>query len=300
MNQRKIEKQSLLVSATVNALTGLAGLAVYIITDLNALLLDSVFSLIAFLSSLIGYFISKYSHRQTSSFPQGLFFLEPLYALIKSIAIFVLLFITLMETSATAYAYFVNNYGHPIEAGPVLPYTIITGAMCFLLAFYNSKKNKQINNMSTIITSETKGNFVDGAISLGIGAAVLILYFVDVNGTFGFLHYTGDFFITLLLVIISIKEPFLVLISSFKELTNATTSDQEIKQSILSILQPTLNHHDDDLDIMIFKQGMQITVKIYILTIDDSDFVERLAQSKANLLNQLRQKYEHITVEYAF
>ena len=52
MNRKYIERQSLLVSVFVNFLIGMAGLLVYIVTNLNALLLDGVFSLIAFVSSL--------------------------------------------------------------------------------------------------------------------------------------------------------------------------------------------------------------------------------------------------------
>lgn len=59
MNRKYIERQSLLVSIFVNFIIGMAGLLVYIVTNLNALLLDGVFSLIAFVSSLAALYISK-------------------------------------------------------------------------------------------------------------------------------------------------------------------------------------------------------------------------------------------------
>ena len=65
MNHKKIERKSLIVSSIVNGLSGTAGLAVYIMTGLNALLLDGVFSLIAFVSSMVAFYISKNSHRKT-------------------------------------------------------------------------------------------------------------------------------------------------------------------------------------------------------------------------------------------
>ena len=57
MNRKYIERQSLLVSVFVNFIIGMAGLLVYIVTNLNALLLDGVFSLIAFVSSLAALYI---------------------------------------------------------------------------------------------------------------------------------------------------------------------------------------------------------------------------------------------------
>ncbi|CAM2931266.1 Co/Zn/Cd cation transporter [Streptococcus acidominimus] len=84
MNQKRVERQSLIVSSIGNFIIGLAGLVVYIITDLNALLLDGVFSLIAFVSTLSAVFISKNSHRKTETFPNGMYFLEPLYGILSS------------------------------------------------------------------------------------------------------------------------------------------------------------------------------------------------------------------------
>ncbi len=59
MDHKIIERKSLTVSSVMNGLSGLAGIAVYIMTDLNALLLDGAFSLIAFISSLVAVYISK-------------------------------------------------------------------------------------------------------------------------------------------------------------------------------------------------------------------------------------------------
>ena len=47
-----------------------------------------------------------------------------------------------------------------------------------------------------------------------------------------FLHYSGDFFITIVLVLCSIKGPITVFTSFFKELSGATVSDIHIKEPI--------------------------------------------------------------------
>ena len=155
MNHKKIERKSLIVSSIVNGLSGTAGLAVYIMTGLNALLLDGVFSLIAFVSSMVAFYISKNSHRTTESFPNGMYFLEPLYGILKSIATLLLLVITLLETSASAYAYFVHQEGQAMVTGPVLPYTIAMVILCFGLGAYNSNQNRKINHMSTMLAAES-------------------------------------------------------------------------------------------------------------------------------------------------
>lgn len=300
MNQKTVEKQSLIVSVIVNFIIGLSGLFIYVITDLNALLLDGVFSLIGFISSVAALYISKNSHRKTANFPNGLYFLEPLYGILKSIATLMLLIITLLETSATAYAYFAHGEGHPMVTGPVLPYTIAMVILCFGLGLFNLRQNRKIQNMSTMIEAESRGNFIDGLISAGVGAAILLLNVIDIKGQLGFLHYTGDFFITVILIIFSIKEPLSILVHSFREFARSTVQNEAIKERVLGILEQHLQDHMDELDILIFKQGMHIKVKVQVLTVDDSDFIEQLAIKKAELLNQLRQEFHHLTLEFSF
>lgn len=300
MNKKNVERQALQVSVFVNFVIGMSGLLIYIVTGLNALLLDGVFSLIAFISSVAAHFISNNSHRKTDSFPNGMYFLEPLYGVLKSIAILMLLIITLLETSASAYTYFVLDKGQVMVTGFVLPYTIAMVILCFGLGFYNSLQNRKINNLSTMLTAESRGNYIDGLISAGVGLAILALSMVNIDGPLGFLHYTGDFFITLVLVIFSLKEPLSVLSYSFKEFARSTVQSDDIHEKVLSIFHQVLNSQADNLDILIFKQGMHIKVKIYILTPDDTQLVEDLIQKKSLLLEQLSLEFEHCSLEFSF
>lgn len=300
INNKSIERKALAVSTIVNFITAIAGIIIYIITGLNALLLDSVFSAIGCASTLAGFYITKNSHRKTKNFPNSMYFLEPLFGILKSIATLMLLIIASLESATVAYAYFFKNQGSPITIGPAFPYAIITGTMCLLLAYYNHKKNKSINNLSTMLQAEIKANFVDGIISYGIGLTLLMLYFIAIDGKLGFLHYTGDFFITIMLVAISFKEPLMVLIHSFKEFAYSTVQDQEIKASIISVFKAELPNHLENLDITIYKQGMQINVRVFIIGIDNTDTIEELALEKANLLNHLRKEFEQISLEFTF
>lgn len=300
MNQKAIERQSLLVSTGMNAIIALSGLVVYVITDLNFLLLDSVFSVIAFLSCLAALLISKHSHRQTDRFPLGLTFLEPLYGLLKSIATLMLLIITLLETGAEAYAYFFHGEGYPMETGPVLPYTLTMVVLCLGLAAYNKRQNQKIGGLSTMIEAESRSNLVDGLISAGIAGAILFLYVIDLDGKLSFLHYTGDFFITAILVAVSIKEPWTTLTSSFGELVRSTTQDQAIRQQVLAVFDRNLPAHKEELDILIFKQGMHLFVKAHISSAESPEFIELLAEQKAELLRELRQEFDFIQLEFSF
>lgn len=135
----------------------------------------------------------KNSHRKTTTFPQGLYFLEPLYAIMKSLATLLLLLFAVLETSTTAFAYFVNGIGHTMTTGPVVPYTITMFLVCMGLYFYNRHMSARLNHMSIIIQAESKGNLVDGLISGAIGLAVILLHFIPISSPLGFYITQGTF-----------------------------------------------------------------------------------------------------------
>ena len=145
MNQKKIELKSLIVSSVVNFIMAVAGIVVFCITNLQALFLDGVFSLIAFISTIMAIVFSITSKKKNKSYPTGMFFLEPLYGIIKAILMFVLLATSLYESGATAFTYFNSGVGATIYFDPILPYTIIMVIMCFSLSYYNKKQNEKIN-----------------------------------------------------------------------------------------------------------------------------------------------------------
>ena len=297
MNQKAVEIQSFKVSTAVNCFMGIAGLVVYFMTGLNALLLDGVFSLIAFVSSLVGYFISQYSHKKTKSFPYGLYFLEPLYAVFKSIATLTLLLVTLVDTSKTALHYWLTGNGELMETGPVIPYTILMVIICFSLSYYNRRQNARIGNLSTMIAAESKGNFVDGVISAGVGIAIFMLYFVDVAGPLSFLHYTGDFFITVVLVLISYREPINALVYSFKELAQSQNQDESLQRQVQEIVADHLADPENDLTVMIFKQGMHLIIRLHLPNQHNQTLLDQLVASKDQVHTSLQENFERVRLE---
>lgn len=300
MAQKEIERKSLIVSSIVNCFITGAGVWVFTVTHIKALFIDCFFSLIGFISSMLAVVISKASKKRTKLYPDGIYFLEPLYAILKSLLTLTLLIISVVATSITAYEYFAHGTGSPMNIGPVLPYTTSMVILCFGLGFFNKAQNKKINNVSTILTAESKSNFIDGLQSFGVGVAIVFLYLIDVNGPLGFLHYTGDFFITVVLVLISLKQPIKVLITSFMELTNGTTNNSEIRNNINN----TVNAHLDNIvqrkQCDIFKVGMHIKVRISLLNEINQDTVQKLIEARQKIIDELRKTYDSLKIDFVF
>ncbi|MFT8812932.1 MAG: cation transporter, partial [Oenococcus sp.] len=232
MTAKKIEQKSLLAGIFVNFLMSCAGILVYRTTHIEALFVDAYFSVITFFSAIVSLVVSRLSSHRSKMFPGGFFVLEPLYSLFQSVLTVVLLSMSLMAVGLKAYAYFVHGEGSVLDVAPVVPYEMIMILLSWSLSYYYKKENHKIHNLSTMLFSETQGTFVDGTMSLGIGAAALILFFIRPNSSLGFLRYTGDFFITLLLVILTIKMPLQVIRSAFGEISGKLLLNPEIHRWI--------------------------------------------------------------------
>ena len=295
MNQKKIELKSLIVSSVVNFIMAVAGIVVFYITNLQALFLDGVFSLIAFISTIMAIVFSITSKKKNKSYPTGMFFLEPLYGIIKAILMFVLLATSLYESGVTAFTYFNTGVGETIYFDPILPYTIIMVIMCFSLSYYNKKQNEKINKASIMLTAESKSNFVDGVISGGVGILILLLSFININGKLGFLHYTGDFFITLILVAVSIKEPIKLFGTSLRELSGATVKDKEIKSKVRRIVSKEIREEDLDNKFEVYKIGMHIKV---VILLNDNIEKETLQRLKSDTIKEIKESFDSVSVEF--
>ena len=293
MTQKQIESKSLVVSCIIDLMMSGAGFGVFWITNIQALFLDGFFSLIAFCSCLAALTISKVSNKKTRNYPHGLYFLEPLYAIFKSLLTLFLLFFSVVGTANVAWKYFSHGIGNPLMIEPVMPYALIMVIMCFGLGFYNKNQNRKINNASTILTAETKGNFVDGILSMGVGLSAVLLKMIDINGNFGFLHYTGDFFITTFLVLFSLKEPITVLVTSFYELSGGVATNQELKGTISQFVEQNLCNVVSIQKCEIYKIGMHIKVYVYISDIIDH---KEMQVAKKNMLKDICSIYENTEI----
>ncbi len=296
MSQKTIERKALVISVSINLIMTAAGFWVHSITGIQALFLDFFFSFIAALSAIAAIVISKVSSKRTKHYPNGIYFLEPLYAIFKSLLTLSLLAISVFSTATSAYAYFTQGMGEPMNIAPVLPYSLAMVVLCFGLSLFNKRQNKKMNNVSTILTVESKSNFIDGILSLGVGVAVIPLHFISIDSSLGFLHYTGDFFITTVLVLFSIKEPVKVLISSFRELSGGTTSDNVATKNIRSVVQKHLPIETEEFKCNVCKIGMQFRIEIHLPSAKLD--IKLLESVKTQISNDLYSIYENVEVTF--
>ena len=296
MHQKEVERKALIVSIIINGIMAAAGIVIFALTRMKSMFLDGFFSLLATLSLIMAIIFSKTSKKKNASYPIGMFFLEPFYAIIKSLLMLGLLIFSLIESGRSALEYLNTGVGSTINPWLILPYTAVMVAMCFSLSIYNKKQNKKINNASIMLTAESKSNMIDGVISGGIGLLVFILIFIDVNGKLGFFHFTGDFFITLVLFATFIKEPIQLFFVSIREISGATVKDKEIKKLVRKIVAQELKDEDLDNKFEVYKVGMNI--KVVILLQPDFD-KEVMSRFKKETIKELKEHFDSVLIEFA-
>lgn len=300
MNQKKIERQALVVGIVVNIIMAIAGFVVFFVTGLKAMFLDAAFTVISVISGAVAAYLSKKTVVTSDRYPNGMFALEPIYAICKAVFTIGLLLFSFLDVLQVAIDYFVFHIGEPMEFGPVVIYQIAAVAVCLILVGYYRARNKAIGNASTMLRAEANGTWIDGMISLGIGIVAVLLYFLPMGTSLDFLHYTGDFFITTIIVALTIKEPFDVLRDAFVELVGGVHDDEEIDAFVEGHVRKLIPSSVEVQQIHVFKTGMNFDVDIIVNGTGDSVKVDDLVDARNAIQEALAPKLHIVNVDWVF
>lgn len=300
MQHKKIERKALTVGIVVNILMVLAGATVFFMTGLKAMFLDTTFTVISVVSGIVATFLSSRTVRTTDRFPNGMFALEPIYAICKAMFTLSLLVFSFLDVAQVAYDYFVFGVGERMTLGPVVVYQIVTVLACAGLFLYYRRENRRIGDASMMLRAESQSTLVDGMISFGIGVAAVVLLLLPYGTPLDFLHYTGDFFITTAIVILAIKEPVEVLRDAFVELVGGVHDDDEVNAFVEEAAQRHLPADTEYDRTLIFKTGMNFTVDVYLTGVGETLNVANLSACKNALESELRKRLHIVDVDFVF
>lgn len=300
MQHKQIERKALGVGIIINILMVVAGAIVFFMTGLKAMFLDTTFTVISVVSGLVATYLSSRTVRTTERFPNGMFALEPIYAICKAIFTLSLLVFSFLDVAQVAWDYFVLGVGERASFGPVVIYQILTVATCFGLLMYYRRQNARIGDSSMMLRAEAQSTLVDGMISFGIGLAAVVLVLLPAGGPLDFLHYTGDFFITTVIVILAVKEPVEVLRDAFVELVGGVHEDEDTNAFVEQAVQRHLPANTEYEKTMIFKTGMNYTVDVYLAGTGESIDVADLVECKRSLERELKHRLHIVDVDLVF
>ena len=223
--------------------------------------------------------------------------MEPLYSICKTLLIVTLLVWSVGKTGVAAYVWFTTGKGEMLNLSPVLPYTVTMFVLCTTVSLTNYRANRSINGVSTMLRTEAKMNFIDGLQSGVIGVATFLLL-ADPVGPFGFMYYTGDFFVTAILVAVTIKQPVSEIVDAFREIVGGVTSDTELTDFACEVLErnlPGVAYHAE-----VYKQGMFVEVVVTLDQPPSDDLAHQLDAARPLAVAELRERYDNVCLTYEF
>ena len=300
MEHKRAERRALAVGLGVNAFMVAAGLVVFFMTGLRAMFLDMAYTAISAFSGLVGIVLSTHTVRITDRYPNGRFALEPIYAIAKAVFALTLMAVTLLGSARVAWNYLRTGAGTPVTFGPVVVYEVVMVATCAALWLYYRRVNAAIGGTSTMLVAEEKGTLIDGAISGGIGVAAVALLFLPAGSPLDFLHYTGDFVITLLIVAAVAKEPVGVLREAYVELVGGVHEDEGTNDFVHHAALEHLPAGTGLDRVLVFKTGMNYTVDVYLAAAGGTIDVDDLVASKRALEARLVERLRLVDVDFVF
>ena len=282
------EKKALYASAIINLMMALSGWLAYHYSNSQAILLDGNYSFIAFFVTLIAIRISLIKSKLTETFSFG-----------KGLMVIGILLVALIMSISRISHYLNDAPVDVLNTSTVLIYTIVMLVMCVPLAWYCQHENKKVNNSSMILRAEYIGSKTDAIMSFSTGLVLFSIGFLDINGRFGFLYYTGDAILVIFLVFFLVKDPIALARDSFVEMAGGTLQDKNEKQKIETILSETLTF-DLIKSSYISKTGSNYFVVAYV-SAQDIDHIgfEQLEQLKQQTLAALKQSYRFVMFEIA-
>ncbi|WP_298536697.1 cation transporter [uncultured Algibacter sp.] len=293
----KIEIKGLKAGVFANILMAIAGWYAYSITNSEALFLDGNFSFIAALSTIVAIMIVKIKHKRTEVFPFGRYFHESFFVFFKGLLILGVTIGALFQNVIKIIDYTNGEKFQTLNPKPILYYSAVMGVICFSLAFYYKKKNKELGGMSSILNVEGKTAMIDGFLSVAVGLALFLTTLVPSDSSISFLLYIGDAMVVIILALYLLGIPVKVIKDTFVEMGGGVIQNVEVKSDILDILNSNL---PDDFKLAahyISKTGSGYFVVVYILPKTDEVSVMRLNKTRMAILNDLKLKYLNVEVE---
>ncbi len=210
----------------------LLGLVFAWITHSQAILLDGVYSAIAFIMVLISKRIAQLVHQPYSKdFHYGYAQFEPLVNTIRSLLILVIL-IFAFSSAVSA----LLSGGRDLKPGLALVYALLAGGGCLLMALLQRINAKKVQ--SPILQLDAKNWFVDGLFSLVVALGFLVAVILQSFHKEHLILYV-DPILVITLAILILPIPLKAIGDSLKELL-AIAPEYPAQEKIHSLLEQTL------------------------------------------------------------
>lgn len=195
------ESRSLTVAMGGFLFMGVAGVVAGVLANSTAVLLDGLFSVLGFLSALIGRWVSRRIGNPPDRLrPMGYAAEEALFTTLRSLAILVLIPFFAGSAALRIFAYVRHGEATVLNFGPAIVYFAVIGLTCFALCVTHRRNWILTGRRSDILRVEARATLFDGLLTSAIAAGILAVYLLQ-DGILSPIAPIGDALIVVILCV---------------------------------------------------------------------------------------------------
>lgn len=190
-----------------NLFMAFAGILTAWLSRSDAMLVDGLYSAVNFVSAIAAARIgARVGLPPTKSRPWGHDFDEVLYVTFRSLVLIGILVFAAVVAGIKIWTFFSGGDVPELVFGPIVFYSVTIVAICLALAFNYHRAFRKTGKRSALLKTEARAALIDGALSVGAGAALLSLPFLE-DTPLGPYVPIGDAIIVLVLILAIIWQP---------------------------------------------------------------------------------------------
>ncbi|MEM8702411.1 MAG: cation transporter [Pseudomonadota bacterium] len=206
-DSREIERRALTVGKWSNLFMAIAGVVTAWLSRSDAMLVDGLYSAVNFISAIAAARIgARVGLPPTKSRPWGHDFDEVLYVTFRNLILIGILVFAAIVSGTKIWTFFTGGEVPELVFGPIVIYSVTIVLICLALAFNYHRAYRKSGRRSSLLKTETRAALIDGALSVGAGAALLSLPFLE-DTPLGPYVPIGDAVIVIILILAIIWQP---------------------------------------------------------------------------------------------
>jgi predicted Co/Zn/Cd cation transporter (cation efflux family) len=169
--------------------------------------------------------------------------------------------------------------------------------VCFSLSAFYKLSNRSIGDQSSLLKTDSKATFVDGVLSLGIAAGVLLLRNTGTGGKAGFVPFLADSIITLILSAALIGKPLEIIRDAVVELALGTLQNKAEAREIETAIKAVCETEFIVDRIYLSKTGSRYLAITMVRPLhSDALSMAAISKCKQDIACRFTDKYPHLMV----
>lgn len=228
-NAVTIETRALAVGQWASLFMAVAGVTAALLSRSDALLVDGLYSGVNFVAALIAARVARAVRRPADHrYPFGYEAYESLYVSFRSLVLIGILVFALFSSGEKIVVYLAGGEVPALIMGPILVYTVTMVTICAALAWQFHRAWRRSQRRSELLRTEMRAAVVDGALSAGAGAALLLTPLLIATPAEVLLPI-ADALIVLVLQLIMLPQPLAMLRAALRETAGAAAAPESVR-----------------------------------------------------------------------